>query len=230
MATRTAVLLGASGLVGGYLLHLLEENRSYTAITILTRRPLGLEHGKIHEVVVDFERPETFRDRVGVDDVYCCLGTTIKKAGSQEAFCKVDRDAPVAVARAARAAGAGQFLIVTAVGSDAKSRIFYSRVKGEAEEAIAALGFARGLRVFRPSIIVGERAERRMAERAAMIAMRATRPLFVAGLARYRAIDAIDVARAMLAAAFEEAATSGITIYEGESLFAASRARPAPSA
>ena len=226
MASRTAVLLGASGLVGGRLLRLLDDDSAYTAVTLFTRRPLGLERGKVRELVVDFERPETFRDHVAVDDVYCCLGTTIKKAGSQEAFCKVDRDAPVAVARAARAAGARQFIIVTAVGADAKSRIFYNRVKGETEQAIAALGFPGGLRVVHPSLIVGERAERRIAERAAMMAMVATRPLFVGGFTRYRAIDATDVARAMRTTAFEEPPAGGTKVYEGEALFAAARVNP----
>ncbi len=192
---------------------------SYSVVTLLTRRALGLGGGKVREEVIDFERPDTFRSVVGVDDVFCCLGTTIKKAGSQDAFRKVDFEAPVAVAREARAAGAGRYLIVTAVGADPRSRIFYNRVKGETEEALRALEFPRGLRVFHPSLIVGERGERRPAERAAMAVMRATRPLFIGGLSRYRAIDAADVARAMLRVASEDAG-SGVEVYEGERLFA----------
>lgn len=192
---------------------------SYSVVTLLTRRALGLGGGKVREEVIDFERPDTFRSVVGVDDVFCCLGTTIKKAGSQDAFRKVDFEAPVAVAREARAAGAGRYLIVTAVGADPRSRIFYNRVKGETEAALRALEFPRGVRVFHPSLIVGERGERRPAERAAMAVMRAIRPLFVGGLSRYRAIDAADVARAMLRVA-SEGAGSGVEVYEGERLFA----------
>jgi uncharacterized protein YbjT (DUF2867 family) len=224
MATRAGVLLGASGLVGGHLLHLLAGDPSYAQITLLTRRRLGLDGGKVREAVIDFERPETFRAHLAGDDVFCCLGTTIKKAGSEDAFRKVDFDAPLAVAREARAAGALQFLVVTAVGADAKSRIFYSRVKGELENALGALGFPRGLRIFRPSLIVGERGERRPAERMIMAVMGSTRSLFVGGLARYRAVDAIDVARAMHAAAAQEAEKGGTHIYEGETLFALARA------
>jgi uncharacterized protein YbjT (DUF2867 family) len=224
MVTRAGVLLGASGLVGGHLLHLLAGDPSYSQITLLTRRRLALDGGKVREAVVDFERPETFRAHVPCDDVFCCLGTTIKKAGSEDAFRKVDFEAPLAVAREARASGAGQFLIVTAVGANAKSRIFYNRVKGEVEEALGKLDFPRGLKVLHPSMIVGERAERRPAERIVMGLMRSTRPLFVGGMTRYRAIDAIDVARAMHNAAVQEADNGGVRVYEGESLFSLVRA------
>jgi uncharacterized protein YbjT (DUF2867 family) len=215
----TAVLLGASGLVGGHLLRLLRDAPAYSAVTLLTRRALGLEGEKVREAVVDFAQPDGFRAHLAVDDVFCALGTTIKKAGSQEAFRKVDFEAPVAVARAAREAGASQFLIVTAVGADAKSRVFYSRVKGEVEDALRALEFAHGLKIFRPSMLVGERTESRPAERLVMAVMTVTRPLFMGGMARYRAIDAADVARAMLRAATQES-PAGVQVYEGESLFA----------
>jgi uncharacterized protein YbjT (DUF2867 family) len=222
-AIRTFALLGASGLVGGRLLELLASDAAYSRGTLVGRRPLGLERENVREVVVDFDRPEALREHLAVDDVFCCLGTTIKKAGSQDAFRKVDCDIPVAVGREARAAGARQFLIVTAVGADAKSRVFYNRVKGEVEDALAALEFPGGLKVFHPSLIVGERAERRPAERAAMALMLATRPLFAGGLTRYRAIDAVDVARAMRRAAALEPPSPGVQIYEGGRLFALAR-------
>ena len=223
MATRSAVVLGASGLVGGHLLRLLREDSAYSAARVLTLRALGLEGGKVREAIVDFEKGETFRSFVSVDDVFCCLGTTMKKAGSEDAFRKVDFDAPLGVAREARAAGAGQYLIVTAVGADPKSRVFYSRVKGEIERALMALEFPRGLKIFRPSLLVGDRADRRPAERMAMAVMRATRPVFVGAMARYRAIDASAVARAMLRAATDGPSATAVELYEGERLFALSR-------
>jgi uncharacterized protein YbjT (DUF2867 family) len=223
MATRSAVVLGASGLVGGHLVRLLREDPVYSAVVLLSRRPLGLHAGKVQEAIVSFDQPESFRPLVAVDDVFCCLGTTMKKAGSEEAFRKVDFDAPLAVAREARAAGAGQYLIVTAVGADTRSRVFYSRVKGEIENALRALEFPRGLKIFRPSMLVGDRTEPRPAERMAMVVMRATRPVFVGGMARYRAIDASAVARAMLKAATEPSATPAVEVYEGERLFALAR-------
>jgi uncharacterized protein YbjT (DUF2867 family) len=224
MTTRSAVVLGASGLVGGHLLRLLASDPAYAAVGAFTRRSLNLSSGTAHEVVVDFERPESYRGHlVGVDDVFCCLGTTIKAAGSQQAFRKVDFEAPVAVARESRAAGVGQYLIVTAVGSDPKSRVFYNRVKGEAEDALRALEFPRGLKIFHPSLLLGERTEPRAGERVAALLMRATRPLLAGGLARYRAIDALDVARAMHAAATRD--VGGVHLYEGESLFALGRSQ-----
>src|SRR5579859_97520 len=220
MLTRSFALLGASGLVGGHLLALLAADEAYSRGTLIGRRPLGFERDKVREVVVDFDRPLGLREHLAVDDVFCCLGTTIKKAGSQDAFRRVDRDIPVAVGREARAAGARQFLIVTAVGADAKSRIFYNRVKGEVEDALAELELPGGLKVFRPSMLVGERSESRPAERVAMALMTATRPLFAGGLTRYRPIDAGDVARAMRRAALEEPALPGVQVYEGARLFA----------
>lgn len=223
MANRSFVLLGASGLVGGRLLGLLAADGAYSRGTLLGRRALAFEGKNVREVVVDFDRPESFREHLAADDVFCCLGTTIKKAGSQEAFRKVDCDIPAAVGREARAAGARQFLIVTAVGADPKSRVFYNRVKGDVEAALAALEFPAGLKVFHPSMIVGERGERRPAERVAMALMTATRPLFAGALTRYRAIDATDVARSMRRAALDEPAAPGVEVYEGERLFALAR-------
>ncbi len=218
VAPRSLVLLGASGLVGGNVLRRAILDPGYSRVTVLTRRPLALEGEKVREVVVDFDRTDSFREHLLADDVFCCLGTTIQKAGSEAAFRRVDFEVPLAVAREARAAGATQFLVVTAVGADSRSRVFYSRVKGEVEAALGALDFPHGLKVFRPSIIVGQRSERRPAERAVMALMRATRPLFLGGLARYRAIDADAVAAAMLAAARLDPGP-GTKIYEGEALF-----------
>lgn len=213
----TALLAGATGLVGGSLLKRLLDDPAYTRVTVLARRELGLDAAKLDQAAVDFDRPETWPAGLGADDVFCCLGTTIKKAGSQEAFRKVDFQYPIAIAERALAAGAGRYLIVTAVGADAKSGIFYNRVKGEVEAALAALAFARGVKIFHPSLLLGERAESRPAERVASAVMRATRGLFVGGLKRYRAIDAAGVARAMWRAA--RLPEGGVEIFEGERLF-----------
>jgi len=221
MTLRTCALAGASGLVGGELLRLLLDDSDLTHVTALVRRPLGLTHAKLpklEEAVVDFDRPESLRPHLAVDAVFCTLGTTIKRAGSQAAFRQVDHDYPLALARQALEAGARAYLIVTAVGADARSGIFYSRVKGELEEALRALPFPGGVHLFHPSLILGERAERRPAERAATLIARATAPLFGGPLLKYRAIDARDIARAMLGAAQQGA--PGVHVYEGRELFA----------
>jgi uncharacterized protein YbjT (DUF2867 family) len=211
------VVLGGSGLVGGQLLRLLDAS-PYAVVKAFVRRPLETALAKVQEILVDFDRPETYGAHLSaVDDLFCCLGTTIKAAGSQAAFRKVDCEIPVEVARQGRAAGVTRYLIVTAVGSDPKSGVFYSRVKGETEEALRALEFPRGLKILRPSLLLGERSETRPGERVASVLMRATRPLLSGPLLRYRAIDAHDVACALLAAASRD--DPGVTVYEGKALF-----------
>ncbi|HEY4120613.1 MAG TPA: NAD(P)H-binding protein [Byssovorax sp.] len=220
MAPRSCLLVGASGLVGGHLLALLLADADCASVNSLGRRALGVEAPKLTEVVTDFEDPAALAAHARVDEVYCALGTTIKKAGSEAAFRKVDFDYPLAVARAAVAAGAHRYSIVTAVGADAKSSIFYNRVKGELEDALRELPFPGGVFAFRPSMLLGDRSESRPAERVGKAVMSATRGLFAFGLKRYRAIDATDVARAMWAARAEP---DGSRVYEGAPLFALAR-------
>lgn len=217
----SCAIAGASGLVGSHLLTLLLEDPGVTSVNALARRPLGLSHPKLREVHTDFEQPETLRSQLAVDAVFCTLGTTIKQAGSQEAFRKVDYEYPLALATEAAAIGARQFLIVTAVGADAQSRVFYSRVKGEVEEALRKLSFPQGLHLFHPSLLLGHREQPRLGERVASALMGATGPLLAGPLRRYRAIDGSAVALAMRRAS--ENPSSGVHVYEGESLFALAR-------
>jgi uncharacterized protein YbjT (DUF2867 family) len=213
---RTCAILGATGLVGSRVVAL--ALGAYDGVRALVRRPLARAAPRLEARVVDFDALAEQHEALAVDHVYCCLGTTIRKAGSEEAFRRVDHDYPLAAARAAERAGARQFLVVTAVGADAKSRIFYNRVKGELEDALGALSFREGLTIVRPSMLLGAREESRPAEAIAGVVMRATRSLFSGPLVRYRAVDADDVARALLRASREPA--SGVRILEGASLFA----------
>jgi len=183
-------------------------------VTALGRRPLDLAHPKLTAVVCDLSRPETYAGAASVDEVFCCLGTTIKQAGSEEAFRQVDYEYPLAVAQAVRPR---QYLIVTAVGADANSTFFYNRVKGEVEEALRKLSFAGGLKIFRPSMLLGERAVSRPKERLGGALLDAASPLFLGALRRYRPIAGAAVARAMWNAARREPA--GTAVYEGPSLF-----------
>ena len=223
---RTAVVLGATGLVGGRLVRLLTKDPECASVVALGRRPSGLTHADapmLQDVTVDLAVPETYREQLAVDCVFCALGTTIKKAGSETAFRTVDFDYPLTVAREAAAAGARRYVLVSAVGADAKSGIFYNRVKGELEDALRPLRFERGLRVLHPSVLLGERQESRPAERMAATFLRATAPLFAGGLKKWRAVDADDVARAMVHAARSEG--DGVVVYEGASLFEAAAGR-----
>ncbi len=194
--TRAVALAGATGLVGRAILEGLLADESVTAVHALGRREPGIIHPKLTPHVVDFA---ALPQLPPLDEVYLALGTTIKAAGSQAAFRAVDFDANLAVARAALAAGARRAGLVSAMGADAKSRIFYNRVKGETEEALAQLPFD-GLVIARPSLLVGDREALgqpvRPAEKVATAVSKFLGPLIPA---KYRPIAAADVARALLA-------------------------------
>lgn len=214
---RTALVLGATGLVGGLCLELLLADGAWSRVTALVRRPAGRAHPRLAEVVADFDRLDERGDAFAVDDVFCCLGSTIAKAGSQEAFYRVDHDYPVAAARLASARGARRFLLVTALGADAGSRIFYNRVKGEVERDVAAFPF-EGVALLRPSLILGPRDERRTGEALAQRLAPLAAPLLVGPLRRYRAIRAGAVARAMVRLARER--FRGVRVVESDELAA----------
>ncbi len=218
---RSAVVLGATGLVGGHLLRLLATDPACERVVAIGRRPSGVTAKSVTDVIADLGEPASYRAHLDVDCVFCALGTTIKVAGSEDAFRRVDHDYPLTAAREAALVGARRYAIVTAVGADATSRVFYNRVKGELEDALRELRFPRGLRILHPSLLLGDRAESRPAERVGAALMRATRPLFAGGLMKYRAIEASLVARAMGTAARSDG--DGVVVYEGASLFAAAQ-------
>ncbi len=212
---KSALLLGASGLVGGYCLQLLLDDAAYDKVIVLVRKPLALHHPKLGQQVVDFSRLQNYAPQVKAHDVFCCLGTTIKKAGSQAAFRQVDFTYPFETAKIAAANGAEQFLIVTALGADPASRIFYNRVKGEVEAAIAPLAF-RAVHIFRPSLLLGERQEFRLGERIAERGANFFSFLFVGLLQKYRPIAVSVVAAAMIAVAKRNLA--GVNIFESDQI------------
>ncbi|PYO43128.1 MAG: oxidoreductase [Gemmatimonadetes bacterium] len=213
--SRTALVAGGSGLVGGHVLRQLLEDPDYDRVTALTRRPLALTHKKLVQRVVDFDRLAEVGDFPRVHDVFCCLGTTIKQAGSQEAFRKVDLAYVVELGRMAVRHRASQFLVVTAVGADPRSRVFYNRVKGEAEEAVRRLQFD-AIQIFRPSLLLGSRAQSRPAESIARVLSPLVAWAFLGPLARYRPIKAATVARAMVRIARE--APRGAHVYESDAI------------
>lgn len=191
-----AVVAGATGLVGRALVDALLAQPAYGQVTTLGRRPLGARHERLREATVDLARLAARDVPDGAEVAFCCLGTTIRAAGSQDAFREVDHGHVLRFARACLERGVASFHVVSALGADPASRVFYNRVKGEMERDVAALGFPSAC-AYRPSLLLGERHERRPAERAAMIAARALDPLLVGPLRAYRAIPAATVARAM---------------------------------
>lgn len=189
---KTALVYGASGLVGQSLVHQLLEHTGYSKITVLVRRKLELAHQKLAQVIIDFDKPAI--EPVYADEVYCCMGTTIKKAGSKAAFYKVDHDYVLNIARLAKSNGVQKFAFVSSMGADANSRIFYSKTKGEVEADLVKTGF-ESLFIFRPSLLLGARTEKRIGEQVAawlMVNLNFLVP------ARYKAIEASQVAKAML--------------------------------
>jgi uncharacterized protein YbjT (DUF2867 family) len=162
---RSALVAGATGLVGGYCLRLLAQDDGVAQVRALVRRPLppGIAGARVQECRTGFDQLTGHPDWFKVDWVFCALGTTIRKAGSREVFRRVDYDYPLTIARLAREQGASHCLLVSALGADPRSPVFYYRIKGELEEAVRALGYP-SLTIARPSLLLGERQERRLGE------------------------------------------------------------------
>lgn len=207
----TAWLAGGSGLVGGDLLQLLLADGDFAKVVSVGRRTLPVEHPKLVQVKVDFADPASFAALEAPGVAFSCLGTTIKKAGSREAFRAVDHDAVLTFAKAARARGASAFLHVSSLGANPRSRQFYSLVKGEIEAALAEVGF-ESLYALRPSILDGDRAESRPLERVGLAFARALAPV----LGKYRPTASLAVARTMIAKAKERA--PGAHVIEADSI------------
>jgi len=212
----TALIAGASGLVGRLLLDLLLAAPEYDRVVSLGRRQLELAHPKLEQLVVDFALLDQALAGMNCDDVYCCLGTTIRQAGSRENFRAVDHAAVLALGWAAQRRGARRFFLVSALGADPRSRVFYNRVKGETEEALLVLDFDT-LALFRPSLLLGRRAQPRFGERMMAAVLWLAEPLLLGRLRSYRAIQAATVARAMLRCSFGEG-PRGLLIYPSDEI------------
>lgn len=215
------LLAGASGLVGGHALQALAAHPAVSEVRVLVRRPIDAPSAKVVVCPVDFERLGERAGLFQVDAVLCALGTTIRKAGSQEAFRRVDFDYPLELARLARAQGAGRFGLVSALGADAGSRIFYSRVKGELEQAVRALGFA-SLVIARPSVLLGERAEFRLGEEL-------SKRLGWLMPMRMQPVPAPRVAQALVQALLDRRALPGVRVLDNVALLAAQADTASPA-
>jgi len=211
MKKRNALIVGASGLVGNSLLHQLLSDDQYDKVLIITRKPLDIRHNKLFQQQLDFNKTEEWKTDFPVDDVFCSLGTTIKTAGSQDAFYKVDYTYVVNLGKWCASNGVKRFLIVSAMGANPKSGIFYNRVKGEMETAVSQLDISQ-IQIFRPSLLMGNRSEKRGGEKIAQLVMGGLSFLFVGPLLKYKGIHADVVAKAMIKAAKED--RQGFTVFE----------------
>lgn len=201
---KTAIVAGATGLVGACLLDQLLAGRDYSRIKVLTRQPLDRKDARLENIVTDFSDLDALAGALQGDDVFCALGTTLRKAGSKAAFEKVDYHMVVGLARATQKAGARKFIVVSSVGSSIRSPAFYSRVKARMEEAVAGAGF-EAVHILRPSLLLGARREFRPGEQIAQWLAPVLAPLFVGPLRPYQPIAAAAVAAAMRACAADPA-------------------------
>ncbi len=198
---RTALVAGGSGLVGTQLLRELIGAAEYARVLALSRRPLALDHPRLANRVIRFDAPLGAQlPGLRCHDAFCCLGTTMREAGSQSAFRAVDHDLVLQFAQLARAAGAERFVLLSSIGAAESSRNFYLRVKGETERAVERLGF-RSLDLLQPSLLLGRRRTLRPLELLAQGLLWCVNPLLLGEAARYRGIPVAEVAAAMLGAA-----------------------------
>lgn len=213
---KTALVIGATGLVGEECVQQLLASPAYSKVITLTRKPSGSTNPKLQNLVVDFDKPERYSQQLKADDVYCAMGTTIAKAGSQQAFRKVDYDIPLQVAQLALQNGAKKFILVSSLSANDRSPVFYSKVKGELEEAMRKLCYS-SLIIFRPAILLGARNESRPGEAIAQKIFKAIPFLFSGPLKRYRGMPAPVLAKAMVKMGEEE--NSGFRLIENEEIF-----------
>jgi len=214
MTTRKALIVGATGLIGGYCLQALLDDPGYSEVIAFVRKPILKTHRKLKTVISKYTNLESELSNIQTDDVYCCLGTTIKKAGSQEAFKQVDLSLVVTVAELMRKQGSEQFLVISSMGADPNSKVFYSRIKGEMEQALRQLDYPC-LRIIRPSLLLGPREEFRFAEKIGAWLTPVMKPLMFGSLKKYSPVQAESVARFMVKVAHEEP-VPGVHVYESD--------------
>ena len=212
---KTALVVGATSLVGKELVKMLLASNEYEKIIVWVRRSIGIEHRKLEEKKIDFAMLASYEFNETIDHLYCCLGTTIKKAGTKEAFKEVDLRYPLIMARKAKIAGVLQFIIISTMGAAVNSNIFYNRVKGEMEEALENLNLL-GLHIVRPSLLLGKREEFRLGEQLAAMVSAALPFLFTGTFKKYKPIPVETVAYAMYRVANQE--ITGNHIYESDKL------------
>lgn len=212
---KTALIIGATGLIGTELVKLVSASDYYQKIYLLARRKTGFESTKVEDILSNFDHLDESLKNIQADDVYNCLGTTMKNAGSKEEFYKVDFSYPIEIARIMREKGSQTFLNVSSLGARKSSIIFYNRVKGELEEALQETGFGT-LVIFRPSLLLGDRKEKRTGEDIAKKTYKVLDKIFVGPLKKYSGIKGQTVAHAMFEMAKRK--PRGVTILESDKI------------
>jgi uncharacterized protein YbjT (DUF2867 family) len=213
--SRIALIAGATGLVGSYCLEYLLQSESYEKVICVTRSAIANSSPKLQQVIADTNNlTEKLKD-IKADNVYCCIGTTIKKAGSREAFKLVDFTYVKILAEQTKMNGAISFAVVSSIGADAASSNFYLRTKGEMENAVKACGYTKTI-ILRPSMLLGPRKEFRFGEEVGKVIMKALSFLFIGKLKRYKAIEAAQVAKALIY--FTQKDFAGVKVIENDKI------------
>ncbi|TKC59097.1 oxidoreductase [Pedobacter hiemivivus] len=210
-----AIIAGATGLIGSSLLHQLLDHPDYTMITAIVRNEIHLQHPKFRQVVVDFDRLENHQEHIKGDVVFCALGTTKSKTPDKEQYRKIDYQYPLDIAFIAQQNGASQYHLVSALGANPDSSIFYSKLKGEVERDLKTIPF-KAIHIYRPSLLVGDRKEHRTGEGIMIGLMRFLNPLLIGGLKKYRSIKIEKVASAMLKQSLKP--VTGIFTYDSDQI------------
>ena len=210
---KTALIFGATGLVGKQCLRQLLASELYKKVVVFGRSSVGLNHENLVEHLIDFDELNKHAHLIKGDDIFCCLGTTMKKAGSKKAFKKVDHDYVVKIAEIASTNKVNQFLLISSVGADEDSIFYYSEIKGLTEKAIKKIDFW-GIHIFQPSLLLGDREEFRLAESIAMTISKGVDNLIGNWLGQYKPVEDKEVAKAMIRAA--QKLDGGIYIYPSD--------------
>ena len=214
MQSLTAVVLGATGMIGELLVQQLLADPGFSKVRILVRRPLQISHAKLEMVVTNFSNLNEYKNNIGAGDcIFCCIGTTMRQVkGDKVLYRSIDYDIPVNAAKFGKAAGFTSYLLVSAVGANASASNFYLKLKGEVEKAILDISY-KATHIFQPSILLGKRKEFRLGETIGKGIMQFFSPLFLGGTKKFRGIQALDVAKAMVNASKQNKAGSFIYQY-----------------
>ncbi|MFD2144214.1 NAD(P)H-binding protein [Mucilaginibacter antarcticus] len=208
--TKKAIIVGASGLIGSNLLDILLTQTDYDEVLVIARKKSKNKNIKLSQLVIDFDKLDDFKDQITGNVLFCCLGTTRKATPDLADYRKIDHDYPVKLAEIALENGISQFHYVSAIGANSRSSNFYTKIKGDAEDDLKQVGL-KSLQIYEPSLLIGNRKKRRMIESIASILMTIINPLLLGGLRKYRAIKAINVAKAMFKQSLKNKV--GIQIY-----------------
>lgn len=212
---KTALIIGSTGLIGSQLLNLLLDSNDYLKVITFVKRDTGIKHPKLTQHIIDFDKPETYKELVVGDDFFCTIGTTIKKAGSKKAFRKVDFEYPRQFAAFALQNKVQKYFIISSLDADANSGNFYLKTKGEIQDFLKDCNF-ESVAVLQPSLLLGNRTEFRLGEKVGAFFMKTLSFLFFGNLKKYKPIESETVAKALLKIA--QTNNKGFKIYESDAI------------